>query len=275
MAHGRDPSVKIIEPHIHMVSRTTDDYQALAISGIHTVTEPAFWAGFDRGTAEGFRDYFNQLTVCEPARAAKFGIKHYCWICLNPKEAEDLNLAEEVLEIIPDYLDRPTVVGVGEIGLNKNSRNEMKVLEKHVAIAAERNELILVHTPHLEDKLKGTLLIMDAILSEKRINPSRVIIDHGEEHTIGEIKDKGFWVGLTLYPNSKCSPARAVDIIETYGSDCIWMNSAADWDISDPLATLKAANEMRMRGHSEALIRKIFYDNPKAFLSQSPKFEAS
>ena len=258
-----------------MVSRTTDDYQALAISGIYTITEPAFWAGFDRGTVEGFKDYFNQLTVFEHARAAGFGIKHYCWICLNPKEAEDLKLAEEVLEIIPDYLDRPTVLGVGEIGLNKNSRNELKVLERHVAIAAERNELILVHTPHLEDKLKGTRLIMEAILNEPRINPSRVIIDHGEEHTIGEIKDKGFWVGLTLYPNSKCSPARAVDLIEIYGSDMIWVNSAADWGVSDPLATLKAANEMRMRGHRESLIQKIFYENPKAFLSQCPKFEAS
>ena len=258
-----------------MVSRTTDDYQALAISGIYTITEPAFWAGFDRGTVEGFKDYFNQLTVFEHTRAAGFGIKHYCWICLNPKEAEDLKLAEEVLEIIPDYLDRPTVLGVGEIGLNKNSRNELKVLERHVAIAAERNELILVHTPHLEDKLKGTRLIMEAILNEPKINPSRVIIDHGEEHTIGEIKDKGFWVGLTLYPNSKCSPARAVDLIEIYGSDMIWVNSAADWGVSDPLATLKAANEMRLRGHRESLIQKIFYENPKAFLSQCPKFEAS
>jgi predicted metal-dependent TIM-barrel fold hydrolase len=66
-----------------------------------------------------------------------------------------------------------------------------------------------------------------------------------------------------------------VDIIETYGSDNIWMNSAADWGVSDPLATLKAANEMRMRGHAEALIQKIFYENPKAFLSQCPKFEIS
>jgi uncharacterized protein len=265
--------MKIIDPHIHMVSRTTDDYQALAISGIHLITEPAFWAGFDRGTAEGFRDYFNQLTVAEPARAAKFGIKHYCWICLNPKEAEDLSLAEAVLKIIPEFLDRPTVLGIGEIGLNKNSRNELKVLERHVALAAERQELILVHTPHLEDKLKGTRLIMKTILSESRIDPGRVIIDHGEEHTIQEIKDNGFWVGLTLYPNSKCSPARAVDIIEQYGSDRIWINSAADWGISDPLATLKAADEMRMRGHSGALIQKIFYENPKAFLSQCPKFK--
>lgn len=265
----------IIDPHIHMVSRTTHDYQSLALAGIHTVTEPAFWAGFDRGTADGFRDYFNQLTVMEPARAAKSGIRHYCWICLNPKEAEDLSLARDVLAVMPEYLDRPTALGVGEIGLNKNSRNEVTVLEWQIALAAERDELILVHTPHLEDKRKGTLLIMDAIRNEGRISPERVLIDHAEEHTIGEIRDRGFWAGLTLYPNSKCSPARAIDILERYGIERIWLNSAADWGVSDPLATVRAANEMRLRRHPEELIRKLFYDNPAAFLGQSPKFRAA
>jgi len=265
--------MKIIEPHIHMVSRTTDDYHALSLAGIRTITEPAFWAGYDRGTVEGFRDYYEQLTVAEPARAAKFGITHYCWICLNPKEAEDLQLARDVLAIIPEFLNHERVLGVGEIGLNKNSRNEVKVLEEHVDIAAERSELILVHTPHLEDKLKGTRLIMDVISNEPRIDPSRVMIDHGEEHTVGEIKDRGFWVGLTLYPQSKCTPARAVDIVEMHGSDRLLMNSAADWGVSDPLATLKAAQEMRLRGHAERVIEKIFYGNPARFLGQCRKFK--
>lgn len=264
--------MKVIDPHIHMVSRTTDDYMALAINGIHIITEPSFWAGFDRKSADGFRDYFHHLTIVEPARAARFNIKHYCWIGLNSKEAENLNLAEEVLKIIPEYLDRPTVLGIGEIGLNKNSKNEINVLERQLALAAVRNELILIHTPHLEDKLKGTRIIMDLILNEPRIKPSCVLIDHAEEHTIGEIKDKGFWFGLTLYPNSKGSPERAVDAVEIYGSDNICINSSADWSVSDPLATVKCANEMRRRGHPEALIQKVFYDNPGSFLSQSPKF---
>ncbi len=265
--------MNVIDPHIHMISRTTDEYLSMAISGIRIITEPAFWAGYDRSSVQSFHDYFRQLTVEEPARAARFGITHYCWIGLNSKEAENIKLAEEVLSIIPLYLNEPTVLGIGEIGLNKNSRNEMKVLEKQIAIAAERNELILIHTPHLEDKLKGTRIIMDMILNEPRIKPSRVLIDHAEEHTIGEIKDKGFWYGLTLYPHSKGSPERAVDDVEVYGSDNVCINSSADWSVSDPLATLKTANEMRRRGHSEELIQKIFYDNPHDFLSQCPKFK--
>lgn len=275
MARGRGPSVKVIDPHIHMVSRSTDDYMSLALGGIHTITEPAFWAGFDRKSADGFHDYFHHISAVEPARAARFNIRHYCWIGLNSKEAENLSLAEEVLKIIPGYLDRPTVLGIGEIGLNKNSRNEIRVLEQQLALAAERNELILIHTPHLEDKLKGTRIIMDLILNESRINPSRVMIDHAEEHTIGEIKEKGFWYGLTLYPNSKGSPERAVDSIEIFGPDKICINSSADWSVSDPLATLKCANEMRRRGHDEPSIRRIFFDNPNSFLSQCPKFRAA
>jgi predicted metal-dependent TIM-barrel fold hydrolase len=262
----------VIDPHIHMVSRTTDDYMKLALGGIHVITEPAFWAGFDRCSVEGFRDYFRHLTEVEPARAARFGIRHYCWIGLNSKEAENLDLAEKVIGIIPEYLGRPTTLGLGEIGLNKNSRNEIRVFEKQVAMAADRNELILIHTPHLEDKLKGTRIIMDILLNEPRIDPSRVLIDHAEEHTIPEIKAKGFWYGLTIYPNSKGSPERAVDAVEIYGPERLCINSSADWSVSDPLATLKTANEMRRRGHSEELVQEIFYKNPKAFLSQCPKF---
>jgi len=257
-----------------MVSRTTDDYLAMVTAGCQTVCEPAFWAGYDRTSADGFFDYFRQLTEYEPKRAAKYGLDHYCWICLNPKEAEDLSLAEEVLKIIPQFLDCPNVLGVGEIGLNKNSRNELKVFERHVDLAARREELILVHTPHLEDKLKGTKLIVDALKADSRINPGRVVIDHVEEHTIELVLDAGFWAGMTLYPESKCTAARAVDMIEKYGNERLWMNSACDWGVSVPLAVPRAALEMRLRGHDLREIDKLVFANPLKFLSQSKKFRS-
>ena len=256
-----------------MVSRTTDDYQDMATAGCVAVCEPAFWAGFDRSSARGFYDYFRQLTDFEPKRAAKFGLQHYTWLCINPKESEDVGLAEEVLAIIPEFLNAPTVLGIGEIGLNKNSRNEIKVLEKHVDLAARHDLLILVHTPHLEDKLKGTRLIMDVLKGDKRIKPERVIIDHVEEHTVKLVLDQGFWAGMTLYPESKCTPARAIDILEVYGTERIWMNSACDWGVSIPLAVPRTALEMRKRGHDEVWVDKVIYQNPIRFMSQSPRFK--
>ena len=260
-----------IDPHIHMVSRTTDDYQRMAEAGCVAITEPAFWAGFDRSSAQGFFDYYRQLTDTEPKRAATYGIKHHCWLCINPKEAEDVGFAREVISIIPDFLDCENVLGIGEIGLNKNSKNELIILEEQLALAERLNQLVLVHTPHLEDKLKGTNLIMDAI-DNTSIDPDRVLIDHVEEHTVRAVLDRGFWAGMTLYPDSKCTPQRAADIIEIHGTQRLWINSAGDWGPSDPLAVPKCRVELASRGHSEALINKISFDNPLTFLSQSGKF---
>ncbi len=265
--------MRYIEPHGHMVSRTTDDYLSMVTAGCVAVCEPAFWAGFDRGSVEGFRDYYRQLTEYEPARAAKFHLPHYSWLCLNPKEAEDLELAKDVLEMIPDFLDRTNVLGIGEIGLNRNTRNELTVLEQHVDLAVRYNQLILVHTPHLEDKLKGTRLILDLLRSYSGIDPGRVIIDHVEEHTIRLVLDRGFWAGITLYPDSKASPPRAVDMLEICGDERIWMNSACDWGVSDPLAVPKTALEMRRRGKDDDFIDAVLYRNPFRFLSQCPKFK--
>ncbi len=261
-----------IDPHIHMVSRTTDDYQRMAQAGCVAITEPALWAGFDRSSPQGFYDYFRLLTEQEPSRAEVYGIKHYTWLCINPKEAEDPGFAREVMSLIPEFLDRPNVLGIGEIGLNKNSRNELEIFETHLALAAERDQLVLIHTPHLEDKLKGTRLIIDAIRNNAALDPGRILIDHVEEHTASLVLEQGFWAGMTLYPETKCTPQRAADIVETYGTERLWINSAGDWGPSDPLAVPKARIEMRRRGHAPETIARITFDNPQAFLGQCPKF---
>lgn len=257
-----------------MVSRTTDDYQKMAQAGCVAITEPAFWAGYDRSSPQGFYDYFHQLTNTEPKRAAQYGIKHHCWLCINPKEAEDVGFAREVISIIPSFMECETVLGIGEIGLNKNSKNELIILEEQLALAEQLNQLVLVHTPHLEDKLKGTLLIMDAI-ENTSLQPDRVLIDHVEEHTVRAVLDRGYWAGMTLYPDSKCTPQRAADIIEMHGCERLWMNSAGDWGPSDPLAVPKCRLELANRGHSPELIDTVSFDNPKVFLSQSGKFDVS
>lgn len=261
-----------IDLHAHMVSRTTDDYQQMAMTGCRAVTEPAFWAGWDRSSADGFEDYFRQLTSFEPTRAAQYGIQHYCWLCLNPKEGENRELTREVLRRIPKYLDHPNVLGIGEIGLNRITRNELATFRDHVALAVEHDQMIHIHTPHLEDKYKGTKATIDVLLEFPELDPGRVMVDHAEEHTVGMILDNGFWTGLTLYPQTKVSPERAIDILETRGVERICIASACDWGPSVPVAVPQFVLAMRRRGHPEALIRQVVYGNPAEFLGQSPKF---
>lgn len=261
-----------IDPHVHMISRTTDDYERMTRMGCVAISEPAFWAGYDRGSVESFRDYFRQLTEFEPMRAGWSGIQHFTWLCINAKEAENVALAREVIKIIPEFLDRPNVLGIGEIGLNKNTMNESTIFQEHMELAIKFNQLILIHTPHLQDKYKGTHMIIDMLRADSRIQPHRVLVDHVEEHTVRLAKDHGFWCAMTLYPTTKCTPARAADIIERYGDERIMVNSAGDWGPSNPLAVPDFIQEMRKRGHSDTKIKKVVYDNPIQFFSQSKNF---
>jgi uncharacterized protein len=262
-----------IDPHVHMISRTTDDYERMARMGCVALSEPAFWAGFDRGSAEAFRDYFRQLTDFEPKRASWSGIQHFTWLCINAKEAENVSLSREVISLIPEFLDKPNVLGIGEIGLNKNTLNESTIFEEQYDLALKTRELVLIHTPHLKDKYRGTRMIADMLLNDPRTEPERVLIDHVEEHTVAIARENGFWCGMTLYPLTKCTPARAVDIIERYGDDRIMVNSAGDWGPSNPCAVPDFVMEMRRRGHAESKIKKIVYDNPLEFFRQSRNFK--
>jgi predicted metal-dependent TIM-barrel fold hydrolase len=262
-----------IDPHVHMISRTTDDYERMARMGCVALSEPAFWAGFDRGSAEAFRDYFRQLTDFEPKRASWSGIQHFTWLCINAKEADNVSLSREVISLIPEFLDKPNVLGIGEIGLNKNTLNESTIFEEQYDLALKTRELVLIHTPHLKDKYRGTRMIADMLLNDPRTEPERVLIDHVEEHTVAIARENGFWCGMTLYPLTKCTPARAVDIIERYGDDRIMVNSAGDWGPSNPCAVPDFVMEMRRRGHAESKIKKIVYDNPLEFFRQSRNFK--
>jgi uncharacterized protein len=265
--------MQFIDPHVHMVSRTTDDYERMARMGCVALSEPAFWAGFDRGSVEGFRDYFRQLTQFEPKRASWSGVQHFSWLCINAKEAENVKLSREVIQMIPEFIHQTGVLGIGEIGLNKNTKNESTIFAEHLELAAGLKELVLIHTPHLQDKYKGTRMIVDMLKERSDLQPNRVCIDHVEEHTVRLARDNGFWCGMTLYPTTKCTPARAADIIERYGDDRIMVNSAGDWGPSNPLAVPDFIMEMRRRGHSEAKIRKVVYDNPLEFFSQCARFQ--
>ncbi|MBN2475365.1 MAG: TatD family hydrolase [Pirellulales bacterium] len=260
------------DPHIHMAARTTDDFATMAKMDCLVVGEPAFWMGYDRSGTNSFYDYFRQLTEWEPKRAANHGIQHYAWMGINAKEAEDVGFAREVIALLPEFLDRPNVLGIGEIGLHKCTKNEVTTLLGLIDLAMAREEQMLFHTPHLEDKYLGTRMILDILRADSRVDRSRVCIDHCEEHTIRPALEEGYWAGITLYPTTKATPQRAADMIEVYGPERILVNSSADWGPSDPLAVRRFMHEMRRRRHPESLIRRIVYDNPLEFFRGSRNF---
>ena len=256
-----------IDPHIHMVSRTTDDYEAMRAAGIVATIEPAFWLGQPRTSAASFQDYFSMLVGWERFRAAQFGIRHYCAIGLNSKEANHERMADEVMELMPLYASKEGVVAIGEIGYDDMTDLEDRYFRKQLDMAREWDMLVMVHTPH-RNKKQGTSLSMDRCI-EHGLDPSRVIIDHNNEETVKEVLDRGFWAAFTLYPKTKMGNERMVEIVKEYGSERIIADSSADWGKSDPLAVPKTAGLMEKRGIPKEDIRKVCYANALEAYSQS------
>ena len=248
-----------IDPHVHMTSRTTDDYEAMAAAGIVAIIEPSFWLGQPRTQVGSFQDYFSSLVGWEPFRASQFGIKHYCTIGLNSKEANNEALAEQVMDLLPLYLHKENVVAVGEIGYDDQTPAEDKYFRAQLELARELEMTVQVHTPH-RDKKAGTIRSMEVCL-EHGLDPSNVIIDHNNEETVKEVLDKGFIAAFTIYPKTKMGNERMVEVVRKYGSTDIIVDSSADWGVSDPLAVPKTAGLMLKRGIAREDVIKTCYRN--------------
>lgn len=259
-----------IDPHIHMYSRTTDDYEKMVLSGIKTVIEPSFWLGQARTSSKTLIDYWDYLVNFERTRAKEFGINHYCAISVNPKEANNSQLASESLNVMSDYLNKEGVVAVGEIGFDMITKEEEKVFTRQLMMAEELKMPVIIHTPHI-NKIEGTKKTLD-IIKNCNATESRIIMDHNTEETIELSLSYDVMAGITVYPHTKVSPIRAVNMLKKYGTDKILINSSADWGISDPLSVPKTAIQMEKDGFSKTEIDKLLFHNPNNFFKQSKNY---
>jgi uncharacterized protein len=263
--------MRLFDPHCHMISRTTDDYERMAIAGIVAVTEPSFWLGEPRKHAGTFYDYFDLITRFEVERAAQYGIRHFSTIGINPREANDLALAREVLRRLPEWFGRPTVVALGELGFDRITDAEEFLLRAQLELAIEAGLPVMIHTPH-RDKLAGTLRTI-RVIQEMKLDPSRILMDHNTEETIEASLGGGFWCGHTVYPVTKLSPERAAAIFEEHGVARMMVNSSCDWGHSDPLSVPRTVWRMRREGFDEGTIETLVWKNPLAFYGLSGKVD--
>ncbi|UOX89617.1 TatD family hydrolase [Amycolatopsis sp. FBCC-B4732] len=258
--------MRIFDPHIHMSSRTTDDYAAMHAAGVRALVEPAFWLGQPRTNVGSFTDYFDALVGWEPFRASQYGIAHHCTIALNPKEANDPRCAP-VLDVLPRYLEKDGVVAVGEIGYDSMTAEEDKAFAAQLALAIDHDLPAMVHTPH-RDKATGTERSI-AVVRESGIAPERVVLDHLNEVTVRQVKESGSWMGFSIYPDTKMDEERMVAILKEYGTERVLVNSAADWGKSDPLKTRKTGDAMLAAGFTEDDVDQVLWRNPVEFYGQS------
>jgi len=262
-----------IDPHAHMISRTTDDYEAMAAAGIVALIEPAFWQGQPRTHVATYEDYLSAILGFERFRAGQFGVRHYCTVGLNSKEANDEELAEAVMDILPRFALKEGVVAIGEIGYDEQTALEDRYFRAQLELAKETALPVLIHTPH-RDKMRGTLRSLD-VCEEHGIDPSLVIVDHNNEETIDTVLERGYWAAFSIYPSTKMGSERMVSLLTRYGAERVIVDSACDWGISEPLAVAKTAQLALERGVPRAAVELACYGNALAAYGQSGQMQES
>ena len=120
--------------------------------------------------------------------------------------------------------------------------------------------VVMVHTPHRDKKTRHHPQ-HGGRGGAWASTPERVVIDHNNEETVEDVLDRGFWAAFTLYPHTKMGNERMVEIARRYGSEHIFIDSSADWGVSDPLAVPKTARLMLERGIAAEDVEAICYRN--------------
>jgi predicted metal-dependent TIM-barrel fold hydrolase len=261
------------DPHVHMTSRTTDDYEAMANAGIRAVIEPAFWVGQPRTQVGTFLDYFSSLVGWERFRAAQFGVHHFCAIGLNAKEANNEALSKEVLELVPRFATKEGVVAVGEIGFDEITKAEEKAFAWQLDFAAKNDLVVMVHSPH-RDKKRGIVRSLE-LARECKVPMQKLVIDHNNEETVQSVLDSGAWAAFTIYPHTKMGSERMVEIVKKYGPQRLIVDSSADWGISDPLSVPRTAQLMRERGIAESAVELTCWKNALDAYGQSGQIDVA
>ena len=264
-------SFRFFDPHAHMTSRTTDDYERMAKAGVRALIEPAFWLGQPRTNVGSFVDYFSSLVGWERFRASQFGIQHFCAIGLNSKEANDEGLAKDVFEILPRFALKEGVVAIGEIGYDEITPAEEKAYQWQLEFARENDMVVMVHSPH-RDKKRGIIRSLD-VAKEIGIDMEKLIIDHNNEETLQSVLDAGAWAAFTIYPNTKMGSQRMVDLTKQYGSDRFIVDSSCDWGVSDPLSVPKTAKMMLDQGVSAEAVEATTWKNAVTAYGQSGQID--
>ena len=263
--------MRFFDPHIHMTSRTTDDYEAMSKAGMRAVIEPAFWLGQPRTNVGSFVDYFSGLVGWERFRASQFGIRHYCAIGLNAKEANQESLAREVLDLLPRFAFKEGVVAIGEIGFDEITPAEERAYREQLALAIDNRMVVMVHSPH-RDKKRGITRSL-AIAREMSCPMQMLVIDHNNEETVDEVLDAGAWAAFSIYPHTKMGTERMVDLVLQYGGERIIVDSSADWGVSDPLAVPRTARRMLERGVATDVVEKVTWQNALDAYAQSGQID--
>lgn len=259
--------MRFIDPAIYASRRSLPELELMATAGLVAVIEPTTWFGTDRRYPETYFDDYERQLGPEARRAFQAGLGYGAALGVTPHEANNLALAQRVLEVLPRYLANERVVAIGEIGLERGTPAEEEIFRRQLRMARQYSMPVVIQVP-MQDRREAISRAL-TIVSEEQVGAHSVLVNGVTEETLPLVRQFGAWYGLTIDRNTHVSAERAVQLLRQNGLEGAMIHSAAGRLHGDPLAVPKTARLMLDNGFTAQEVEKLTFHNPKWFFSQA------
>jgi len=260
--------MELVDAHAHSDCLTWSNLEEMSMAGIRTVISPLFLGGIKPVGNDVIVEMWDHLLEvqfprCEASRIKPYGMVGISMVYTPKGDPEDLYRA------LPEYLKKPGIVAIGEVGLEPASptcpdlKRQESILQRQIDIARDAGVVVDCHVPNPPDQKRRFTERVLALGKDVGQAPSRIVVDHCNGTNIKTALDAGAWAAITVQPWRGMTPEIAADLVLQYGGERIIIDSDCGGNASDHLAVARTALALERKGADEPLIQRVCAGNSR------------
>ncbi|MBN1835299.1 MAG: TatD family hydrolase [Spirochaetales bacterium] len=260
----------LVDSHSHVDTLTWDNLHAMALAGIRTVVSPAFLSSVRPLSNDVIWEMWEYVLDVQIPRCGQHRVAVHAMLGIS-MVGTPMGDPEGLYRRLREALERPEVVGIGEIGIEPSAKCcpdlalQEALVRRQVEIGRDAGATVSFHVPNPPDqKLSYTKKLL-ALCREAGFPVERAAVDHVSEANIEEVLAAGAWAGITVQPWRQMTPEKAAGLVESYGHERIMINSDCGGGPSDPLAVARTALALQQAGAQAEAVEAVCGGNARRF----------
>lgn len=212
------------------------------------------------GTTDELLAYFNHLLTNEYHRIQRAGVTPFFALGVHPR-AVPTRAHHELWRELPQQLEDPNVVAVGELALETVCAAEERLIHRQLEIAKSTHLPVLITSGSKERSRKVRRIL--AIVKQVGISPQQVLLNHLDFTCLRPVLEANCWAGITVGAlHLNCD--EALELIGRYGQAVVErgiLNSGLRQGPKDVLALPKMALALADHGLSGPDVQRLVWSN--------------
>ena len=252
------------DPYLYSDVRSDQDLENLVYFGTHAVV---ICAHAPRTFEDGPRllQYLEQLRTREALRVREAGLSCHVALGVHPHAAPK-RAFDEVWEALPSLLECPSVVALGELGVDAATPSEYEHLERQMRLAVELDRPCLVRLP-IENRRAVWRQIL-ACCRRASLSPSRVLVTNAAADQLPMVLSPGCYA--VVNPAAEDFDAEQSLKTDQKYPGRLCLSAALTEGPGDVLAIDRGALSLRRAGANAELTQRLSVENAERFYGIEP-----